>query len=305
LKGIKQTGDRQPVKTKTIYVWILLLVTFASCIYAQESDVPILYGPYLGQEPPGMKPEIFAPEIISTTDQREFSGTFTPDGTEYYFFRFAEGAGLMECRLLEEGWTAPEPASFNSKYIDNEPHITPDGKTMFFNSTRPYPGSGDGRRATQIWYMERIGDGWGEPRHLCEGMFATSSKNGNIYLNRGLTTLENGKLAPIVDIADALNAPPEGWKPGNHSSVAPDESYLIYDTQRSGSEWNADENLFVCFREENGAWSESFDLGSSLELPGGKSLATISADGKYLFFRNRDDIYWVSTKIIEELKLKQ
>ena len=131
------------MKTKAIYVGILLFVTLVSCLYAQENGFPILKGPYLGQEPPGMKPEIFAPEIISTTDHREFTGTFTPDGREYYFFRFAEGAGLMECRLLEDGWTAPEPASFNSKYIDNEPSITPDGKTMFFNSTRPYPGSGD------------------------------------------------------------------------------------------------------------------------------------------------------------------
>jgi len=281
---------------------ILLSMMLSFCAHAQQDDLPILEGPYLGQEPPGMKPEIFAPEIVSTKDHREFSGTFTPDGKEYYFFRLGEGAGLMVCKLLKRGWTLPQPASFNSDFIDNEPHVTPDGKTMFFSSARPYPGSGDGRRPTQIWYMERIGDGWGEPRHLCEGMFATSSRNGNVYLNRGVTTLDNGKFAPVEEIAGALNVPPEGWNPGHHSSIAPDESYLIYDSQRSGSEWNSDENLFVCFRKEDGTWSESFDLGSKLGLPGGKSLATISADGKYLFFCNRGDIYWVDAGIIQELR---
>jgi Tol biopolymer transport system component len=133
-------------------------------------------------------------------------------------------------------------------------------------------------------------------------MFATSSKNGNVYLNSGVTRLENGKFIPFQEITGALNAPPEGWKRGNHSSIAPDESFLIYDTQKTGSEWDADENLFICFRKENGSWSESFDLGKSLNLPGGKMLATVSPDFKYLFFCNRGDIYWVSIKIIENLK---
>ncbi len=264
-----------------------------------------LKGPYFGQKPPGMTPEIFAPGIISTEEYREFSGTFTPDGREYYFFRFADGAGMMVCKLLKEGWTAPEPASFNSEYIDNEPHITPDGKIMFFNSNRPFPGSVGERRPTQIWFMERLGDGWGKPKHLCEGMFATSSINGNIYLNSGVTKLENGKLAPVREIIGALNAPSDGWNRGHHSSIAPDDSFLIYDAQRSGGEWDSEENLFICFRMEDGTWSGSFDLGSKLNLPGGKMLATISPDNKYLFFCNRGDIYWVDIKIIEDIKSEE
>jgi len=55
----------------------------------------------------------------------------------------------------------------------------------------------------------------------------------------------------------------------------------------------------------DGSWSQAFDLGSRLNLPGGKMLATISADGKYLFFCNREDIYWVDARIIEELKPKE
>jgi hypothetical protein len=259
-------------------------------------------GLYFGQQPPGLQPEVFAPGIISTEENREFSGTFSPDGKEYYFFRFADGAGMMLCKLLDDGWTAPKPAIFNTEYIDNEPHITPDGEIMYFNSNRPFPGSKEKRSPTQIWVMERLEDSWGEPKHLCEGMFVTSSKNGNIYLNLGVTKLENGKFAPFREIVGALNSPPAGWERGHHSSIALDESYLIYDSQKSGDEWDSDENVFICFRKEDGTWGESIDLGSKLNLPGGKMLATISPDNKYLFFCNRGDIYWVDAKIIEELK---
>ena len=35
-------------------------------IHAQQENFPVLKGPYLGQKPPGLTPEIFAPEIISS-----------------------------------------------------------------------------------------------------------------------------------------------------------------------------------------------------------------------------------------------
>ncbi len=290
------------MKVQVKFAGVLLSSIFILMGRAQQEDFPVLKGPYLGQKPPGKTPELFAPGIVSTKNHREFSGTFSPGGREYYFFRFADGAGMMVCKLLDEGWTAPKPASFNTEYIDNEPHITPDGQIMYFNSNRPYPGSEGERRPTQIWFMERLGNSWGEPKHLCEGMFANASKLGNIYLNGGITRLVDGKLTPLHKTVGAMNAPPDGWKRGQHSCIAPDESFLIYDSQRIGSEWDSDENLFICFRKGDGTWGESFDLGSRLNLQGGKMLATISPDCRYLFFCNRGDIYWVDAKIIEELK---
>ncbi len=146
----------------------LMLFAMAN-LYSQQGEFPKLSGPYLGQKPPGLTPEIFAPGIVSTESAREFSGTFSPDGKEYYFFRFADGAGMMVTRLIGDRWSEPRPASFNSKYIDNEPHITPDGKRMFFCSNRPFPGSGGQRIMTQVWVMERDGDTWGAPKHLGMG----------------------------------------------------------------------------------------------------------------------------------------
>ena len=82
------------MKPKAIYVGIFLSFIFILSSYPQKSEFPVLKGPYLGQKQPGMTPEIFAPGIVSTEKFREFSGTFTPDGKEYYFFRFADGGGF-------------------------------------------------------------------------------------------------------------------------------------------------------------------------------------------------------------------
>jgi len=60
-----------------------------------KEDFPVLKGPYLGQKPPGMKPEVFAPGIVSTKDHIEMGFTCTSDGREIYFAR-------SESRLFQE-----------------------------------------------------------------------------------------------------------------------------------------------------------------------------------------------------------
>jgi len=45
-----------------------------------------LEGPYLGQKPPGLIPELFAPDLLQT-EHREVEVAFTPDLKEFYFRR--------------------------------------------------------------------------------------------------------------------------------------------------------------------------------------------------------------------------
>ena len=69
-------------KMNKIFVFLILtLLVFLIPLSSQESekllnDFSILKGPYLGQKPPGMTPEIFAPEVVSgknLTSRREYS----------------------------------------------------------------------------------------------------------------------------------------------------------------------------------------------------------------------------------------
>ena len=62
------------MKSRTIYVGILLSIIFVFISHAQQVDFRVLKGPYLGQEPPGLTPKIFAPGFVST-DVHEFAKT--------------------------------------------------------------------------------------------------------------------------------------------------------------------------------------------------------------------------------------
>ena len=102
---------------KLILIGCVLLVVAMEQM-AQQTDFPKLTGPYLGQKPPGMTPEIFAPGIVSIPNSAEFSGTFSPDGSEYYFYRISKNDPdkIFFSKLKDGKWTAPASAAFAEGY---------------------------------------------------------------------------------------------------------------------------------------------------------------------------------------------
>jgi Tol biopolymer transport system component len=154
-----------------------------------------------------------------------------------------------------------------------------------------------------IWVMERSGATWGKPQKLVSnGMFSTLTRDETLYTtvfnekgkaNVGRYAKKDGKyetpevLGPEINSAKGFDA---------HPNVAPDGSFLLFDRQQP--EGNG---LYISFRGPDGAWSPAGSLGA--EFHG--SLSTFSPDGKYLFFMKSRDIYWVSAKIIEELRPKE
>jgi hypothetical protein len=239
-----------------------------------------LKGPYLGQEFPGLKPVLFAPGIVSVYGSNENTVTLTPDGKELYF---GKEAGIWVCKLTGEGWTAPE----NTGFKGYEMWISPITKKMYYSGWEP-----------GIWVMERISDEWGKPARLVEnGMFSTLThdetlyttvfkKGANIgrYIKKGGGYTEPEIFGPEVNKPDSFDA---------HPNVAPDGSFIIYDSNRTEGK-----GLYITFLKKNGSWSQAKYLGK--EFSG--SCSTLSPDGKYLFFEKNHDIYWVDAKIIEQLK---
>lgn len=267
-----------------------------------ELPVPVIEyrGPYLGQEPPGMEPEIFAPGFISSPDFSEYSGSFSPDGNEYYFFRYSPTSEsvLLFSKVVDGKWLDPETLAVTAEYVAFEPYVTMDNQRLYF--AWGYPVS-PGQPQFPYFFVERTQDGWSEPTYAGQGMFLSSSQDGQLYTTDMSSRSVDGKtyLAKITVtngvFTDYERLPIEtSWGNPAHPCIAPDGSYILFDVS-SGN------HLFVSFRKADGTWGEPIDLTKHGFNPmaGG---ASISPDGKYLFFSFNKDIWWVDINVIENIR---
>jgi len=260
---------------------------------------------YFGEEPPGLTPELFAPGLISTHGQFEFACTFSPDGKEFYFTRRNDRGNniIIVSRWEEEGWMAPDTAAF-AYPGDHEPHITPDGKKLYFGTTRMMPGAD--RPAYGIWVMNRNGSTWSSPEYCTDGMYASATQDGSLYLTdiEGLTeggiiklVQKHGVFEKPVRLESGVNYPTDGI----HPFIDPGERFLLFDCQRMDG-FGGEGDIYVSYRDNNGNWSDALNLGAEVNGPGVEFCASVSPDGKYIFYTKNRDIYWVSTEILKAHK---
>jgi hypothetical protein len=277
---------------------LLLLATG----FALAGDAEQMAGAYMGQDPPGMEPEIFAPGIVSTEDH-EFGITFAPDGREFFFTRMKRGAraqAIMRCFETESGWQSPEVASFSGTHADMEPSFSPDGTMIYFVSFRPVPGQ-EGF-SPDIWMSQKADGLWGEPQHMGlpfnpgRAMYFSFTDDGVLYTTDAANRGGILRARPVEGGYSEFEKLTEPLATGHeaHPWVAADGSYLIFD-----SVGDAGRGLYVSYRQEDGRWGEPVSMK---ERTGEGGIASLSPDGKYLFFTDKGDIYWVKAEILDMLR---
>lgn len=329
-------------KNKNPIIPLVLLLFIGSLYFCQtqtvtkESEFPALKGDYLGQLPPGRKAELFAPGIISTgMNDRDI--TISPDLNEIYYSVLEEPHYTIVCMKKDKGrWIKQEIAPFSGQYNDCEPQFSPDGKRLYFCSTRPLGGNGE-PKDYDIWYVEKTVNGWGEaknpgpPLNTEKNEFYPSiTSDGTVYftshdMNICRSRYSNGKYLPPEKLGDKVNTPRGEY----NAYTAPDESYLIF-TSHGWDRGVGRGDLFICFRQNEGTWTQAFNLGSGVNSDAVDMCPFVSADGKHLFFSSmrkpegfdpepvlsydeliqssknpqngKMDIYWVDAGIIQEIK---
>jgi len=292
---------------KKTFVSILLL-SAAITINALQNDFPKLTGPYLGQKPPGEKPQLFLPGIISNCDLH--SGVyFSPYGKEVYYSISKESQHTIMFMKEENGrWTRPK-----SLCPGLAPFLSPDGKTLLF-TTRDY----------EIWKMERSANNWSKPVSLGPTINCSRSQYSSCVTDDGTLYYLNAKGIVRSAFIEGCYTEPAPLGKGINSNnyegpvyVAPDKSYLIFSSFRPGGYGSSD--LYISFRGEDGAWTEPRNMGSKINSDSRDRLAFVSSDGKYLFFNSSrvsvlntkplsggpGNAFWVDAKIIDELKLRE
>lgn len=94
-----------------------------------------------------------------------------------------------------------------------------------------------------------------------------------------------------------------------HPFIAPDESYIIFDSVRESGYGRSD--LYISFRAVDGSWGPAINLGDKINTTASEKSASVSPNGKFLFFDRRTkrgneevNIDWVDAQIIETLRPK-
>jgi len=300
---------------KLALVFLAVSILSAPCLAqvkkAEAEALPVAAGPYLSQTPPGSTPKVFAPGIVSTEKGWEAAISFSPDLGELFFTSRASVAGtenrIMHMKKTLDGWSGPEPAPFARDSIEYEAFITPDYKKVIFKSQRPNP-AGTVKEGG-IWYAPREKGAWGEagyiPGPINQGwiMSVTSTLDNTLYFTGSFgdgygiyrsRSGDSGYGRPEF-LSEAINK--SKYFGASHPYIAPDESYLIFDAPLKGNS-----ELFISFKKEDGGWTEARAFGQPINSEGYEGIATVSPDGKYLFFNRDNDIYWVDAALIQTMK---
>ncbi|MBN2432470.1 MAG: PD40 domain-containing protein [Acidobacteria bacterium] len=290
-----------PPGCRIVWLCLAVAVVFGACGGPSTAgDFPRLTGPYVGQPPPGDKPVLFAPGLISTgMPVRDVA--ITPDGKEFFFGvnLGRESVTTILCtRETDAGWTPPEVAPFAADpTVDTiEPAISPDGRWFFFVSNRPALALSSAENNYDIWVMERDGDHWGEPVHVgppvstaAQEFFPSVTRDGTLYFCRAAadgrhyffrSRREDGRYVTAERLGPRVNAAPTQF----NAFIDPDERFFILcafglEHSRGATDY------YVCFRDEHDRWTRPINLGPHINTASGNEFSPyVSPDGKYFFF---------------------
>lgn len=280
------------------YLSFLVIVLLYSHKGFSEQVYSELVGPYMGQSLPGLTAELFAPGVISTTEW-EVEGGFAPGMNEFYY--------------VKNSGTTNRPVTIGLRRVDNKweqfVELKRAGEVTFSQSgDRMYMAKG---------YRERSESGWSRLQSLGPlinmkdyGIMRLSASNKDTYVfddyrtdKIRISTIENGERTLPTFMNDDINT----GKWTAHPYIAPDESYLIWDSERPEGYGSTD--LYISFRKENGKWGKAINMGKGVNSERGEMLANVTPDGRFIMFNRKAelegdnwDIYWVDAGIIEQLR---
>lgn len=273
------------------------LLCAGSLVACQPQDAPLPYPTSEVVETPAP----FFEGQVSTVNGVAFS----PDGKVLYTSQASDATDpkgrqrvhIVEQHFVDGVWTEPEVVAFSGTYTDYQPTLSPDGKRLFFTSTRPLPGTTEEVRQN-IWYVARTGTASGTPVSVTElatsgwDGYAMPARDGTLYW---VSEREGGRGGVDIWTAEPTSegyTTPLNLQVVNTSDsdsdlyVDPDERFLIFnryiDAARSI-------DLYISFRTD-GMWTVPRPL-DAVNTAGWELSPSMSPDGRY-FFYNVDGIIW-------------
>lgn len=308
-------------KLKENFLLFFLIFAVLSNLRGKD-DWPVLKGPYLGQRPPGMKAELFAPEILFKGQDYGCSG-FLNKGTVFVFSCMKSNSDwrlkptyIME--LKNGRWTRPQIAPFN-KFAPYNFTVGPDDQILYFTTLKsPDKNTSMFGEQANIWAVKLEMNGWTEPVMFGRSIntkkyyenYPSVTNDGTVYYmsyrRGGIGRTDVYKSRNVDGVyAEAQNLGPTINTEKNDIDpfIAPDESYLII--CRAEATGYGKYDLYIHFKKPDGSWTDPINMGEGINSSNFEARPYVTPDGKYLFFtsdRPDNQIYWVDAKIIENLR---
>lgn len=240
--------------------------------------------------------KIFEEGNISTNDV--FAVALTPDEKEIFFVKAYGGRNklhLMSSKKINGKWSAGKAVFPEDGYKYIDPFVTPDGKLLLFNTTRPKPGSA-AANIFRIWAMKKTADGWSEPFYLGDTInsdtadfYATADRRNNLYFTSRraggfgdndiwMAQYAGGKYRAPVNIGADINTA------GNESNpfISPNGDYLLYFSITPDG--FGDSDLYISFRKKGGSWTKPQNLGKEINTELGEFTPYVSPSDRTLYF---------------------
>jgi probable HAF family extracellular repeat protein len=266
---------------------------FRVALATPSASTPTFVSDYLGETPPGDEPQVFGRGVVSVEGKNTHALQFSPDGRMLIFSRYPDKTSFQMMRG-SDGWSQPERTSFTGKEVSFDAR----SKRLFYYD-----------RGGELLWVRYGDDGFSTATSLnarintAEAEYYPSiTALGNLFFSRN-SKWEQGRImmakpagddfAEPVDLGDLVNT-----GGASHGFVAPDESYLLFNSPRAGSHTKND--IWVSFRGKDGAWLAPTNLGPRINRDAMAVLCpTVSPDGKHLFFTRLQEggtglVYWVS-----------
>lgn len=269
---------------------------------------------YFGQSKPSTTPIVFAPGIVSQSDRYEFGCTLSKDGKQFYFGVSGNDKSEIYYSSYENGQWSKEKNMFPGDSISyNDPMFSADENRIYFISDKPLEAGGK-KKDIDLWYVEKNNNEWSDPinvgvpinNHL-DQYYSSFSSEGTLYFGSKDISPEapryafdiyksafvDGQFKTPVKLPDAINTD----RYEADVFIAPDESYMIFCSIRKDGLGEGD--LYISHKDENGNWKQAKNMGALINSDKHELCPYVSPDGQYFFYTSNQDIYWVSSSILE------
>ncbi|MFH0883970.1 MAG: hypothetical protein V2A56_13355 [bacterium] len=251
----------------------------------------------------GLKPgqvSLLGASVLSTGGF-ELNASLNEDGREIWITRAGGGTFDDDMTILSsswddnKGWSAPVVAPFSGTYVDADPFLTRDGKRLYFSSKRTEDGRSKGD--FDIWYVDRVKDGWGEPVRLPEPINSDEHDVSPWIVDDGTLWFASRREGGEGDydiwyalkrgdgFSDPINAGPAINSIGTEVDVclSRNATLMIFASQDQPIHFGSGD-LYLMLRGHDGGWIGPYNLGQPVNSDGMECCPALGPNDRILLF---------------------